>query len=339
MADDKQAMDDLEFASEERLRHEVDYLRGRIINLEVFKGMFFTLQEDLVVERSKNSKNQSQSNLPNSDEVSAKINSLTQELEAANEMAMLSITTAGEYSAIIEFFRNSGSVNSYDEMVDLLFSSISSYGVKVSAEVRCYAGENIYCLDPLIKEEHSSLLKRFKIKGRLVEEESVVCINHENISLLICELPEADRDKCGRIKDNVMVLASGANSVIDTIDAKNKLASERKKLYTIVKSTHHAMVHVVQDRNSQLSKMDKVQHSFASKVLDIIDDFELLESHKKKIHDLIDSGEKKLSKILKTTFMLDDKFMEIIAKLEKTYAVFEQASFPQGGNKKLETKK
>ncbi|RDH81258.1 MAG: hypothetical protein DIZ80_14225 [endosymbiont of Galathealinum brachiosum] len=334
MLEEKEQLDDLQFADEEKLRHEITYLSDRLKNLEVFKKMFFTLQEDLVEERRKFSELESQLNSSSDVESPAaqlddtgdtqtveNIDSLKEELQSANNMAMLSMTTAGEYSAIIDFFRDSGSASDYESMVKMLFAAGSSYGCGISVEIRCNNDELVFSYDENVKDEQAAIITRLKLQGRLIEENGLICINYKKISLLISNLPQDDIEKYGRIKDNLVVLASGANSIVDSIDSKIKLTNERKNLYKIVKGTHHAMENISKGIGDQIRKTNAVQNAFIKGLVEAIAHSKLDEVEKKKLNSMLASGKKSLSKVLMESFVLDENFVEVISKLEKTYSV------------------
>ena len=336
MPDKEASMDDLQFADSDRLRHEIKFLRDRVTNLDIFKRLFFTLQEDLVEERSRYSELETQLNSLGApvdgqqvDELSsqalAPVMALKQELQSSNGMEMLAITTANEHSALVDFFTKSNDASDYQEVVELLFTSASAYRCEVSAELRCQDGELLFSHNDATKDEHARMIKRLKLKGRVVEEKGVLCINHGNISLLASNLPLDDIDRYGCIKDSLVVLTSGANSVIDSLDTSVKLEHERKNLYKIVKGTHQAMEKIEKGIGDQIRKTSKVQNSFIQEVAATITDLKQSPEDKAKILDLLASGKKSLSEVLMETFVLDENFVDIISKLEKTYSVVESA--------------
>jgi len=336
MSDKDALIDDLQFADSDRLRHEIKFLRDRVTNLDIFKRLFFTLQEDLVEERSRYTELEAHLHslgVPSVDgqeeELSSRalapVTALKQELESSHGVEMLAITTANEHSALVDFFRNSEDASNYQEIVELLFASASAYRCEVSAELRCQDGELLFCQNDAIKDEHARVIKRLKLKGRLVEEKGMLCINHGKISLLASELPLDDIDRYGCIRDNLMVLASGANSVIDSLDAGVKLAHERKNLYKIVKGTHQAMEKVEKGIGDQIRKTSKVQNSFIQELASAVNELKQSPEDKARILDMLASGKKNLSKVLMETFVLDENFVDIISKLEKTYSVVESA--------------
>jgi len=338
MLDNKRQLKETQLTDTEKLRHEVDYLHERLKNLEVFKKMFFTLQEDLVEERKKyaelearlnkdtDKKIDSDEQQPDEDQAPVSIDALKEELLSANKMAMLSMTTAGEYNTIIEFFRESGTAANYEDMVQMLLAAGTSYGCGVSVEVRCNEGDLIFSYDDNIKDEQAAIITRLKLQGRLVEEEQHICINFTNISLLVDNLPRNDIDKYGRIKDNLVVLASGANSVVESIDSKVKLKKERKNLYKIVKGTHHAMEKIEKDIGEQIRKTSTTQNAFIKGLAEAVAHSKLREEEKNELNVLLTSGKTTLSKVLMESFVLDENFLEVITKLEKTYSVVESAN-------------
>ena len=75
----------------------------------------------------------------------------------------------------------------------------------------------------------------------------------------------------------------------------------------------------------QIRKTNKVQNSFIQALAKAFNELKQTPEDKARILDMLASGKKNLSKVLMETFVLDENFVDIISKLEKTYSVVESA--------------
>ena len=324
-------LDDLLFADEDRLRHEIKYLRERLVNLEVFKKMFFTLQEDLVVERNKTrdlkqelssrgvsdaqSRPPAESGSPGED-----VSQLKNDLKNATEMAMLSMTTASEYGAVMDFFKESGKAASHQDLVMLLFQAIASYGLESSVQIRSVEGDLFYAQNESTRDEDLSLINRFKIQGRILEREGYICINFKKISMLIKNFPFDDEEKTGRFKDYLVVMCSGAEVRIDSLDNAVQLMRQRRGLFKIVKSSQAALSKIEKGVGEQIRKTDNIYTQLANEISGTIKQLGLAEDQQHELLAVLAKNKKQLSKVLVESLSLDGDFVDLIEKLERTYS-------------------
>jgi hypothetical protein len=327
-------LDDLAFADEDQLRHEIKYLRERLVNLEGFKGMFFTLQADLVAEREKlaayesgsvkNSEDQNQeASTPESSLDSQiendEVDRLQNELKTATEMAKLSMTTTGEYGSILDFFKKSGAVENYNQLADLVFETVNSYGLSSAIQVRCLEGELNFSSDEERKDLYKDLISGFRVQGRLVEEEAVICVNFENISFISGNFPVEDAERCGRLKDYLVILCSGVDERIKALDTQITLENQKRNLHKIVKATHNAISKIEKGINKQILQVNGVYNILEKKLSESITDLGMSDQPKKVLLNVLSENKTKLNAVLTRSLTLDQHFVTIIAKLEKAY--------------------
>lgn len=83
-------------SEEDKFRHEIEYLRGRVSNLESFKEKFFALQKKVP---------KAAASVVESVIDTQQVSKLEADLKNATNMAMLSMTTTGEYGTVVDFLK------------------------------------------------------------------------------------------------------------------------------------------------------------------------------------------------------------------------------------------
>jgi len=335
---DEDTYDDLAFADEDKLRHEIKYLRERLTNLEGFKRMFFALKaerEKQVIDENDSEEKISTEGVVDLKDSGADVNEvdhLQDELKKATEMAMLFMTTAGEYGPVLDFFKKISTVENYQQVADLVLETASNYDLNSSIQIRCVEGELDFCSDESKKDVCADFIFRFKDKGRLVEENSLVCINFENISFLSADFPVDDADKCGRLKDYLVTLCSGVDERVKSLDTRailekqtqTLLENQKKSSHKIVKATHEAITVIEEGIENQILQVNAVYGVLEKELCQSFSDIGLSDQFKETLLEVLKGNKNKLNAVLTQSLALDQQFVEIITKLEKAYGASEE---------------
>ena len=340
MTESSENTDDLLYASEERLRHEIKFLRDHVANLEAFKKLFFVLQAELVTERSKIAELTRQMHglapekiveKPSANVVEEQIHQLETDLHNTQDMASLAMTTMNEYGLVIDFFKESVTAVNYQDLTMLLFMAVSGYGLAATVLIRSVHGELIFTQNEAMKDHDVALINRFKTHGRIVEHEDVVVINFTNIGLLARNFPD-DAEKAGRIKNYLTTLCYGVNGRVDAIDANSRLKKERQNLFSIVNGASKAMATIKQSLSEHVHQTDDMCKQVTQSMNEAFVKLGMPETQRHILGGLLKSGNNRLDVILAEILALDEKFVVLLGQLEQAYA-----SQPQAGHQAVIT--
>lgn len=311
---------DLFQADEEKLLHEIKYQRQRNTNLEGFKRMFFALKAELDSTRASTGQD---NNTPpfNTDphDSTARTNQLEQDLKGANEMAMLSMVTIGEYGSVMSFCKTTVTAESYDDLVELIYECMTAYGLSVTIQLNGVDGASLHCQDEQYKDEDIKLLDELKDSGRIIEQENIVAFNHKYINLCVRNFPFDDHEKCGRLKDYLAIIASVADSAIKTLDADVKLARQYQNLQTILKAVPQMIEKIQSGINKQNNKALDIQQDFVSNMAGMIKKQGMGEKCNTLLQTLASSHQEAFQKTFSQSVNLTDNLVQMIKQLEHTY--------------------
>ena len=144
--------------------------------------------------------------------------SLQEQAGYAQRTAFAAMSSMGELGVVIEFLRHSFSVHSASELAGKVLEALAQYGlngtVQISYRDEFYTlsqqGENL----PL----EVSVMKNLHEQGRIFEFKNRSVYNYGHVSVMINDMPLDDLDRCGRIRDNLAILAEGADARIQAIE-------------------------------------------------------------------------------------------------------------------------
>ena len=140
----------------------------------------------------------------------------TSEVNSAMKTAITAMSNAGEQGVILEFTRKSFTIKHSDDLAKLIISSLASYGLDVTLQMRVL-GKNINrSAKEVISPLEGELLFRLKDSGRMHEQGARLITNFGDLSLLVKNMPE-DEGKRGRLRDHLVLLLEIAEARLNSL--------------------------------------------------------------------------------------------------------------------------
>ena len=315
---------DLRYADEKTLRHEIEHQRQRLNNLEGFKKMFFALKAEINSGKEKNIHHSTQQvkdvDQPSDDsKLTSRINQLEEDLKGANQMAMLSMTTIGEYGSVLSFCKTVVAAESYEDLANLIYESMAAYALKVAIQINGLDGAVMYFQDELLNDEDTELINNLKDEGRIIEQDDVVVFNHKYINICVRDFPFDDQEKSGRLKDYLAIIASAADSCIKTLDADVKLERQNQNLHTILNAVPQMIEKIKEGINTQNNKAIDIYQGFVSGVKEMVSKRRAGDNCEKMFESLTSTNKEKFKKTFSQSASLTDNLVRMIKQLESTY--------------------
>jgi len=295
---------------EGKLRHENNFLKERIKNLEIFKKNFFILQNDLIDARECLAIHEETSSFAEIKERMIKSH------EAPIDEIEISQT-----DDILDFFHDSITANNYQDLVMAIFQSLSDLDLNIGIQIHNNNKENInYSLKETDKKELTNIINQHKDKGEVIENNGFIIINHKFLSLIATNLPESNKSKNKQIKEFIKIIALGANTRIDTLETKIDLRQLKDNIYKIFKKTNASFSTIQDNMDSQAITVSNLFLSFENNILSTLDRTSLSKAHADLIKLIVTDTKSELNLSLTSFLTMDDHFINVMKKLEDAYA-------------------
>jgi len=145
----------------------------------------------------------------------------------AQRTAMSAMVSMGELGVVLQFLSKSFACVNAEELANTLLESMCQYDLNAAVQVR--AVDRILSLS---ENGHDvplevSVLNHVRQSGRIFQFRTRCVFNYGQVTVLVNNMPLADPDRCGRIRDNVALLAEGADARMRAIEAE-ELARYRR---------------------------------------------------------------------------------------------------------------
>ena len=152
----------------------------------------------------------------------------------AMQQAMSVITSTGETAYVIDFLRESYHCDNLHSLADKVVNVCNEYGlntlVRFSAEDYTIFKGTTGLGSPIEK----SLFDHIPPHIHIHTFNKRCIFNYGITGILVKNMPLDDPDKCGRIRDNVAIIAEGANAAVKSILHTNILNNQQNHLKTLM---------------------------------------------------------------------------------------------------------
>lgn len=249
---------------------------------------------------------------------SMEIESLANQSRTAQQVAFTAMTSMGELGVLMDFMRQSAGCTTPAAVADVLLTALGAYGLHGVVQVRSsHAGtfdkSNASQVSPLQDVVMASL----RDMGRIFVFGSRGIINYERISLLVHNLPTDDEERLGRLRDNLALLAEGAETRLAGIEAVCAIGS----LQTDARQTLAALRTLLADATNRVHLARQHNHYHMIELFNtlarLIDSYQVTQVQRDTIREVIEEGIEESLRLSDEAALAEGDFTRVIALLEK----------------------
>lgn len=138
----------------------------------------------------------------------------------AQRTAFSAMTSMGELGIVLEFLRKSFACDSSQALARAILGALDQYGLHGAVQVRLSEEEYNLSAEGSDLPLETSILNHVRTQGRIFEFKTRSVYNYGGITVLVKNMPLDDPERCGRIRDNLAILAEGADARRQAIEAE-----------------------------------------------------------------------------------------------------------------------
>ncbi|MDD5250627.1 MAG: response regulator [Rhodocyclaceae bacterium] len=166
---------------------------------------------------------------------------LREQARYAERTAMSAMTSMGELGIVIDFLRKTFACTTGRELAAAILAVLEQYGLHGAVQVRLGGiadsvsphGSNL----PL----EVAVLDYVRGLGRIFEAKERAAFNYGGITVLVNDMPRADAECCGRIRDNLAILAEGADGRRQAIEIEQTNSRTQTGIRNALAKLHAAL--------------------------------------------------------------------------------------------------
>jgi CheY-like chemotaxis protein len=136
----------------------------------------------------------------------------------AQRTAFTAMTGMSELGIVIEFLRKSFACTTGIELARQILDALAQYGLKGAVQVRADGRDINLGEDGTDLPLETSVLNHLRNQGRIFEFKNRGVYNYGGITILVNNMPTEDAERCGRLRDDLAILAEGADARRQSIE-------------------------------------------------------------------------------------------------------------------------
>ena len=160
---------------------------------------------------------------------------------ATSDTAMIAMTSLGETGVLLKFSRGALACRTLYSLAELAIESMGSYNIDCHIQLR--SPTQILTLTPrgAASPLEESIIENSKDRGRIFSFGNRLIINYDSVSLLVTNMPVADDDFCGRIRDHAATLAEAAEAAVENINLRTEAIIRANELRDLADTSRKAI--------------------------------------------------------------------------------------------------
>lgn len=183
---------------------------------------------------------------------------LKADLSNAFSTAMAAMSSAAEIGAVVHFLRTSFSCSDYATLCHEVLNVFSSYGFEASVKIHGLQGAVSFSQNGLCSPLEDSVLTNMSRQGRLFEFGARTSCSYGHITIIVKSDARDDPERHGRMKDNLALLAEGAEARVIALDSAAASVKQHAELSRLTVETQRTLKEIDRRHRNQASKSNQI---------------------------------------------------------------------------------
>lgn len=243
-------------------------------------------------------------------------NALKSMADYATSTAMTAMTSLGEMGVLLESIKRFNTCVSYKEIAKATISGLGGYGLQGAVQLRFPESVLTVSANGAASPLEVSIVERLGFEDRIVQFSNRMLVAYPHVSLLVNNMPVANIELCGRLRDYLAMLAEGADARTEAVIATR----EAQQKGVMIELTHAGITEALREIDSA-QRNSRVQTSMA--VLELSEDVAhallslgLSESQEEHLTNLISAGVDRILSTQSDETNLQDRLSSIVSGLK-----------------------
>jgi len=243
---------------------------------------------------------------------------LKAELADTFATAMTAMTSAADMGTVLQFMRTSFNCPDYAALCREMLNTLGSYGIEANMQIRGKLGVISIGSNGPCSSLEEAVLANMSRQDRLFEFSSCLSCNYDHITIIIKNVDRSDPERHGRLRDNLALLAEGADVRIISLDSSAELEKKHVALTRMIANTRKALQDIDQHHRQQRIDSNQIfqdlQEAFERRLLTI----GISVSQEDELAELIQDASARALALYDEGLSMDTHMENILKQLENT---------------------
>ena len=218
------------------------------------------------------------------------------QVKDTDDLATLVLANLDEYAILIKFLRSLNECGSTEETVEAILRSLSAFHLEGAVQIRLRNFEKTFSKAGENWPLEIAVIKHIRTLDRIFEFRTRCAYNFEHITILVTNMPVADADLCGRIRDHLAIAAESAEAKLMALQSFEDNSTLRNEIHGLLEAVGQTMQSYKQQNDAARYKgsiyrakiLDELLASFAHLGMSGQQEEEILEMVRDRTNNLKD---------------------------------------------------
>lgn len=169
---------------------------------------------------------------------------LSTQAQVASQTAFTAMSSMGETGVVLNFMRASFACQDMTQLAQALFDALRQYDLSGLLEFRSPAGRQCFSSRDECTPLESSILGHARDMDRIFQFRDRLAINYPSVTLLVLNLPLADPDRIGRLRDHLAALTEGAEAKIQALTSELRRQAQSGGIRNVIADISSALAEI-----------------------------------------------------------------------------------------------
>lgn len=236
--------------------------------------------------------------------------------DMALSTAMTAMNSTSELGVVLHFLRESFQCNDLQALAQSIVDAMQSYGLNSAVQIRTPSEAINHNSSGAVNPLEANVMQRIYKEDRIFDMGRRSIFNYEHVSILAKNMPVDDVDKLGRYKDNLALLAEGADARVQSIMVQMNLKRQRQGLVKMVESTRGALIRVGETHEEHKIKSIRILADLISRVEESFTFLGLSEDQEDKMLQMINQAVSDTIKVYEEGLEIDARLASVMDDLK-----------------------
>jgi CheY-like chemotaxis protein len=166
---------------------------------------------------------------------------LLEQVKGSDELATLVLANLDEYAVLIKFLRSLNECGNTEETVEAILRSLAAFHLEGAVQVRLRNYEKTFSKAGENWPLEIAVINHIRTLDRIFEFRTRCAYNFEHITILVTNMPVADADLCGRIRDHLAIAAEAADAKLMALQSFEDNSTMRNEITGLLEAVAQTM--------------------------------------------------------------------------------------------------
>lgn len=167
--------------------------------------------------------------------------SASKEYRTSFDTTMTALTSLGESGVTLKFSRGALGCRSLPALANLIIESMDAFGINSHVQLRAPTATLTLTREGAASPLEVSVIEKSGAMGRIFSFGNRLIVNYDRVSVLVTNMPLADDDLCGRIRDHAAMIAEAAELAVDNINVRTEAIARAEELRQLAATSRESV--------------------------------------------------------------------------------------------------